>query len=62
MKSGARIIRPLAAMVAALAVLGCGGGSESGQGNANPMTCLAADGRQYVAVTATEELLAFRLP
>ncbi len=32
------------------------------QGNANPMTYLAADGRQYVAVTATEELLAFRLP
>ena len=32
------------------------------QGNANPMTYLAADGRQYVAVTATEELVAFRLP
>ncbi|MXX75923.1 MAG: PQQ-binding-like beta-propeller repeat protein, partial [Holophagales bacterium] len=32
------------------------------QGNANPMTYLAADGRQYVAVAATEELLAFRLP
>ncbi|MYC09086.1 MAG: PQQ-binding-like beta-propeller repeat protein [Holophagales bacterium] len=32
------------------------------QGNANPMTYLAADGRQYVAVTATEELLVFRLP
>ena len=32
------------------------------QGNANPMTWLAADGRQYVAVTATEKLLAFRLP
>ena len=32
------------------------------QGNANPMTYMAADGRQYVAVTATEELVAFRLP
>ncbi len=32
------------------------------QGNANPMTYVAADGLQYVAVTATEELLAFRLP
>ncbi len=32
------------------------------QGNANPMTYLAADGRQYVAVTATEELVVFRLP
>ena len=31
-------------------------------GNANPMTYLAADGRQYVAVAATEELVAFRLP
>ena len=32
------------------------------QGNANPMTYLAADGRQYVAVTATEELVVFGLP
>ena len=32
------------------------------QGNANPMTYLGADGRQYVAVTATEELVVFRLP
>ena len=32
------------------------------QGNANPLTYLGADGRQYVAVTATEEVVAFRLP
>ncbi|MCY3972032.1 MAG: PQQ-binding-like beta-propeller repeat protein [Acidobacteria bacterium] len=32
------------------------------QGNANPMTYLGTDGRQYVAVTATEEVVAFRLP
>ena len=31
------------------------------QGNANPMTYLGTDGRQYVAVTATEEVIAFRL-
>lgn len=33
-----------------------------GQGNANPITYLGADDRQYVAVTATEEVVAFRLP
>jgi quinoprotein glucose dehydrogenase len=32
------------------------------QGNANPMTYLGADGRQYVAIAATEEVVAFRLP
>ena len=31
-------------------------------GNANAMTYLGADGRQYVAIAATEELVAFRLP
>ena len=31
------------------------------QGNANPLTYLAADGRQYVAIAATEEIVAFRL-
>ncbi|MCY3965487.1 MAG: PQQ-binding-like beta-propeller repeat protein [Acidobacteria bacterium] len=33
-----------------------------GQGNANPMTYLGADGRQYVAIVATEEVVAFGLP
>ena len=32
------------------------------QGNANPMTYLGPDGRQYVAIAATEEVVAFRLP
>ena len=31
-------------------------------GNANPLTYLGPDGRQYVAIAATEEVLAFRLP
>ena len=31
-------------------------------GNANPLTYLAADGRQYVAVAATDALLAYALP
>jgi quinoprotein glucose dehydrogenase len=31
-------------------------------GNANPMTYLGADGRQYVAVVATDAVLAYRLP
>ena len=31
-------------------------------GNANPLTYLGADGRQYVAIAATEEVVAFRLP
>ena len=31
-------------------------------GNANPMTYLGPDGRQYVAIAATEEVVAFRLP
>ncbi len=30
--------------------------------NANPLTYLGADGRQYVAVAAAEEVVAFRLP
>ena len=33
-----------------------------GRGNANPMTYLGADGRQYVAIAATETLLVFSLP
>ncbi len=33
-----------------------------GHGNSNPMSYRGADGRQYVAVTATEELAVFRLP
>lgn len=33
-----------------------------GRGNANPMTWLGADGRQYVAIAATDALLTFRLP
>jgi quinoprotein glucose dehydrogenase len=32
------------------------------QGNANPMTYRGGDGRQYVAVAATDALLAYRLP
>ncbi len=31
-------------------------------GNANPLTYLGPDGRQYVAIAATEEVVAFRLP
>ena len=33
-----------------------------GHGNANPLTYLAADGRQYVAVAATDTLVAYALP
>ena len=33
-----------------------------GHGNANPLTYRAADGRQYVAVAATDTLLAYALP
>ncbi|MYI75883.1 MAG: PQQ-binding-like beta-propeller repeat protein, partial [Acidobacteria bacterium] len=33
-----------------------------GHGNANPLTYLAVDGRQYVAVAATDTLLAYALP
>jgi quinoprotein glucose dehydrogenase len=32
------------------------------QGNANPMTYLGPDGRQYVALAATDAVLAYRLP
>ena len=32
------------------------------QGNANPLTYRGPDGRQYVAIAATEEFVAFRLP
>ena len=32
------------------------------RGNANPMTYLGPDGRQYLAVAATDEIVAFRLP
>jgi len=31
-------------------------------GNANPMTYLGGDGRQYVAVAATDALVTFVLP
>ena len=33
-----------------------------GAGNANPITYRGGDGRQYVVITATEEVVAFRLP
>jgi hypothetical protein len=33
-----------------------------GQVNANPMTYQGTDGRQYVAVVATDMLVAFTLP
>ena len=32
------------------------------RGNASPMTYLGPDGRQYLAVSATDEIVAFRLP
>ena len=32
------------------------------RGNANPMTYLGADGQQYVAVAATDAVVAYRLP
>ena len=32
------------------------------RGNASPMTYLGPDGRQYLAVAATDEIVAFRLP
>jgi len=32
------------------------------QGNANPMTYLGSDGRQYVVIVATDAVLAYRLP
>ena len=34
----------------------------TGHGNANPLTYLDADGRQYVAVAATDTLVAYALP
>ena len=36
--------------------------SLPGRGNANPMTYAGADGNQYVAIAATDTLLAFSLP
>lgn len=33
-----------------------------GRGNANPMTYLGSDGNQYVAISATDTLVSFRLP
>ncbi|MEZ5490828.1 MAG: PQQ-binding-like beta-propeller repeat protein [Gammaproteobacteria bacterium] len=32
------------------------------RGNANPMTYLGNDGRQYLVITATDEVVAYRLP
>ncbi len=32
------------------------------RGNANPMTYLGADGRQYVVIAATDAVVAYRLP
>ncbi len=32
------------------------------RGNANPLTYLGSDGRQYIAIAATEQLLSFALP
>ena len=32
------------------------------RGNADPMTYLGADGRQYLALAATDAVLAYRLP
>ncbi len=32
------------------------------RGNADPMTYLGADGRQYVAIAATDQVVAYRLP
>lgn len=32
------------------------------RGNANPMTYGGADGRQYVAIVATDEIIVYRLP
>ncbi len=32
------------------------------RGNANPMTYRGADGRQYVVITATDTVVAYRLP
>ncbi len=32
------------------------------RGNANPMTYLGADGNQYVALAATDEVVVYRLP
>ena len=32
------------------------------RGNANPMTYRGPDGRQYVAIAATDALVAYRLP
>ena len=37
-------------------------GTLAGFGNANPMTYLGGDGKQYVAVAATDTLVAFALP
>ncbi|MCP5348664.1 MAG: PQQ-binding-like beta-propeller repeat protein [Gammaproteobacteria bacterium] len=34
----------------------------NGRGNANPMTYLGSDNRQYLAITATSELVVYRLP
>ncbi|MBT8148096.1 MAG: PQQ-binding-like beta-propeller repeat protein, partial [Gammaproteobacteria bacterium] len=34
----------------------------AGRGNANPMTFLGRDGRQYLMIAATDRLVAFRLP
>jgi quinoprotein glucose dehydrogenase len=32
------------------------------RGNANPMTYGGADGRQYVAIVATDQVIVYRLP
>ena len=32
------------------------------RGNANPMTYQGSDGHQYVVITATDRILAYRLP
>jgi len=37
-------------------------GRMAGPGNANPMTYLGGDGRQYVAIAATDALVVFGLP
>ena len=37
-------------------------GTLDGFGNANPITYLGGDGKQYVAVTASDTVVAFALP
>ena len=54
--------RPPARLRVGVGPRAVGGAPCRGPGNANPMTYLGEDGRQYVAVAATDTLAVFALP